>query len=38
MTTPVSGIYGRDPMDELLDMWNAWLWLYYSLEAMQCPE
>jgi len=21
-----------ESLDELLDLWNAWLWLYYAIE------
>ena len=31
MTTPTCGIHGRDPLDELLDLWNRWMWLYYTM-------
>ena len=27
----LSGIHGRDPLDELLDLWNRWMWLYYTM-------
>ena len=35
MTTPTCGIHGRDPLDELLALWNAWLWLFYSIEPIE---